>query len=508
MDMGIEIMDDYTIKISGRLCLLWIGYVALKGTYNIFFHPLSCFPGPLFLGATSWRKAYLESVRQISMTHYLFELHEKYGDIVRVAPNELHFTKPDAFHDIYSPLIRWDKDPTLYKTFNEDNSSFGILTYAESKKRKDVLNPLFSRRAITQMQGIVLQRVESLVNALIRQNSLRKSADLLLAFRSFSLDTISTYCFAKSTEATGVADFGSPVVRHMQESIPMFLVLKNVALLRNLMFSLPPRLASMLSSEAGELAGLLAGVKSQIHDFMQDPDRLEKVSHETIYHRLLDPASYPSGVRPGFRDLYDEAQLLLTAGSLTIADVLIVGWFNVLDQPALYQELREEVVAAWPDRTKAPLLEDLEKLPLLTAIIKESLRVAPAVSTPLPRIVPPSGARINGTKVPGGAVVSMSIVHMHLSPEVFDNARVFRPSRWLGPDGKELEKWLVPFSRGPRMCPGSTLAWCELYLVFATLTRRLDMKLDGTTAEDMVWRDCFVPYYDRRHLHAWCEPAA
>jgi hypothetical protein len=73
--------------------------------------------------------------------------------------SQLHFANPSAYQDIYSPAARWDKEKTLYEAFGEDHSSFGLLTYGESKQRKDVLQPMFSRRAILGMQSLVRQNV-------------------------------------------------------------------------------------------------------------------------------------------------------------------------------------------------------------------------------------------------------------------------------------------------------------------------------------------------------------
>jgi hypothetical protein len=74
-------------------------------------------------------------------------------------PSQLHFADPSAYNDIYNPGARWDKDKTMYRSFGEDHSSFGFLTYAEAKQRKDVLQPFFSRRAIINMQSLVRQNV-------------------------------------------------------------------------------------------------------------------------------------------------------------------------------------------------------------------------------------------------------------------------------------------------------------------------------------------------------------
>jgi cytochrome P450 len=57
------------------------------------------------------------------------------------------------------------------------------------------------------------------------------------------------------------------------------------------------------------------------------------------------------------------------------------------------------------------------------------------------------------------------------------------------------------------MCFGVNLAWAELYIAFATMIRRFDLLIDGTTAKDMEWRECIAAFFPGRHLHAWCPPA-
>lgn len=98
-------------------------------------------------------------------------------------------------------------------------------------------------------------------------------------------------------------------------------------------------------------------------------------------------------------------------------------------------------------------------------------------------------------------VVSSGSTFMHNNAEVFPDPFVFDPERWLKPkeEVRELENHLVPFSRGPRMCLGfkyasswfldveivtntsDSLAWCELYLIFANFFRKLDLEIYKTT---------------------------
>src|SRR5437763_12777334 len=161
-----------------------------------------------------------------------------------------------------------------------------------------------------------------------------------------------------------------------------------------------------------------------------------------------------------------------------------------------------------PNIDSPPTPEVVEGLPILTATNKEALRMSPGACSPLLRIVPMTGATISGKSIPGGTIVGMSSVLVNKSSAVFEDPDTFNPDRWLGKDAKALEPWLVAFSKGPRSCLGLNLAWCELYIAFSTMLRRFEMKLDGTTIDDLVWRDCFTPHYPRGHLRVWCQPTA
>lgn len=186
----------------------------------------------------------------------------------------------------------------------------------------------------------------------------------------------------------------------------------------------------------------------------------------------------------------------------------MLGTFHLLENPKLLKRLRDELQTIWPELEKSPRFEDLEKLPFLTAIVKESLRISPGVASPLLRVVPAQGVTVDGFQVPASAVVGMSGVFVQNNEDIFKNAMKFDPDRWLQPDSKDLEKWLVSFSKGPRSCIGQNLAYCELYLMFAALFRRFDMELNGTSVADLTWRDCFLPHFQGRHLQVFCKPRA
>ncbi len=115
----------------------------------------------------------------------------------------------------------------------------------------------------------------------------------------------------------------------------------------------------------------------------------------------MDPEAHRDKQIPSAGSLYEEAQALMFGGTDTIGNTLMVGAFHLLKHPEKMQKLQSELSASWPlPAEKEPTVRDLERLPYLTAVIKESLRLSSGVTSGLPRIVPATGATISGVDVP------------------------------------------------------------------------------------------------------------
>ncbi|KAK8085380.1 hypothetical protein PG997_006651 [Apiospora hydei] len=406
----------------------------------------------------------------------------------------LHFGNPTAFHEIYNMTKRWDKDDELYNVTGFKSGSFVYRKYAQAKERREVLMPMFSKKAIHNIEGLVWENATKLASAIANVNRTRQSIDLLYAFRSFTLDTIMSFTFGNNIGALNAPHFRDLLILGMDATLPALPMLKNFSWIRKLTYAFPPTLVMKLLPNADVIAPRVYQVRDIIHRQLQAvlnaPEKLEDAQHQTIFHRMLDANAWRTKVLPDLTELHDEGFTLVFAGSNTVADTLVMGHWHLLQQPELLAALREELLTVWPFLGTRPSLADLEALPLLTATIKESLRFIPS-GVSLTRVVPAQGAVLCGQHIPGGAAVGMGILHVHQSESIFEDALAFKPARWLAGEHKphNLEHWLVPFSRGPRACFGVNLSMCELYIAYATMLRRFDMSLDGTTAEDMQWRE-------------------
>lgn len=115
----------------------------------------------------------------------------------------------------------------------------------------------------------------------------------------------------------------------------------------------------------------------------------------------MDAEAYRNKTVPSARSLFHESQALLFAGTDTVGTTLMVGTHRLLKSPDKMQKLKAELVELWPYlETDVPRLRDLENLPYLNAVIKESLRLSSGVTTGLSRLVPSPGATIAGVNVP------------------------------------------------------------------------------------------------------------
>lgn len=350
-----------------------------------------------------------------------------------------------------------------------------------------------------------------LIEVLGNRNSEKKSSDLLFAFRCYAVDNITQFCFSKTVHALDADDFAAPIVTAMDASLPTFHVFKHLPPVRKLILSLPPNIAIAASPETAGLTNLQVILAQQVKEVMTKPEVLKETEYPTIYHRLLDASLYKKQESiPNETALIEEATTMMFAGGVTVGDTLMTGFFHLLSNPSILSRLRSEIQTVWKNPEERPELEKLEGLVFLTAVIKESLRLAPGACSPLLRIVPSSGAVISGQAIPGGTVVGEAATFVHLSPECFSKPTSFDPDRWLGDSSKGLEANLVSFSKGPRSCMGLNLAWMELYFAFSAMIRLFDLKIDEVDgvkkADGLVWRDCFTPYYPGKHLRAWCEP--
>ncbi|KAL8724913.1 MAG: hypothetical protein Q9181_006622 [Wetmoreana brouardii] len=193
--------------------------------------------------------------------------------------------------------------------------------------------------------------------------------------------------------------------------------------------------------------------------------------------------------------LHDTTIMLLAAGFETTGFTLTTAAYHILSSPFILCRLQRELRSHIHFPSAIPSWQELSKLPYLSAVVKEGLRLSLGASARLPRVNRERDTVYGGWDIPEGTAVSMSHRDLHYDESVFQEPKAFRPERWLvgEEEAKKLEKYLVPFSRGGRRWMGIHLAYAELYLTLATVFRTFDLQLYETTLRDVEPARDFIP---------------
>ena len=157
------------------------------------------------------------------------------------------------------------------------------------------------------------------------------------------------------------------------------------------------------------------------------------------------------------------------AGMDTSGYTLAFLFWELSRQPNLQDLLRKELLTLSPPLTlenkSVPVLpstRSVDGLPLLHAVVMETLRRHAAISGPQPRLTPSTPTSLAGSPpLPGGIRVSAQAYSLHRNEAVFPDAETWLPRRWLDADQvkkDEMMRWFWAFGSGSRMCVGSNFA--------------------------------------------------
>jgi cytochrome P450 len=148
----------------------------------------------------------------------------------------------------------------------------------------------------------------------------------------------------------------------------------------------------------------------------------------------------------------------ISATHLGLGILLAYVMWELSRKPDWQRALRKELLAiAEPSDQK--LCHRLAELPVLDAVLTETMRTRSPCPGPFPRVVPAEGCRLAGKyDIPGGTVVSTTPWSLHFNPDPFPIPDEWRPQRWIEADEDtvtEMRKWIWTFGSGTRVCIGT-----------------------------------------------------
>ncbi|PYI31609.1 cytochrome P450 monooxygenase [Aspergillus indologenus CBS 114.80] len=467
---------------AGLILGLYLLYATIV-SYRKLWH----FPGPVWARFTN-----LPRVRwlQTGRSHEIhMELHDKYGSFVRLGPNMISISDPDALPAVYPsklgvkkgnfyralmPFV--GKGEPLPLVFNTRDETFHRVL------RKPIA-PLYTMSNVLTYENTVGRVLDLLVAQLdTRFAEHQRVFDLgswlqLFAFESMASMTFSKrYGFLeKGRDDTGllyaIRTFlkkASPITQ-----IPWadFLWNKN------------PIVARLMATTAQPIMDV---VMTRIHQRQQEVenDGMEgqpETSKDFLFQFKEARERYADTVGPGAVTAWTFSNVI--AGSDTTAVAMRTLWYNLLTRPSSMASLQSGLSCQKDvdglSRSHPPW-SVIVNLPYLDACVKEALRLHPPFCLPFERIVPSTGMTVCGRYLPPGTTVGMNPWVINRNKEVFgEDADMWRPERWLSDDHSHaiMEKTMLSFGAGRRMCLGKNIAIFGMKKLTATLLVKYHIRI-------------------------------
>ncbi len=371
---------------------------------------------------------------------------QRYGDpfIARLPMGTVAVTgDPEGLREIFSA------DPSLFDPLSRvvlepvvGANSMLLLSGERHKRERRLLMPPFHGERMraygTLMQRATLKAVEGL-----------RPGDPLVALRktqALSLEIIIRAVFGVE-EPERVQRFIEAVAAYSDSYTPLLML---VAPLRRSFGGVGPWARFERHSQA-----LDALLTEQIAR-----RRADGRGGEDILTLLLS-AKDEGGQPLSERELKDELLTMLIAGHETTAIGMAWALYWLLRTPEARQRLEQELSALGPQ----PEPEALSRLPYLSAVCDETLRLFPVVGLVTRKLRAPFTLR--GHALPEGMGVMASITLAHHNPATFPEPERFRPERFLERKYSPFE--YLPFGGGARRCLGAAFALYEMKVALGTL---------------------------------------
>ncbi|KAE8352951.1 putative cytochrome P450 monooxygenase [Aspergillus coremiiformis] len=459
--------------------------------YPVFLSPLAKIPNahwtvPISPAWMLWKRFTSQNNRTIQAAH------DKLGPIVRLSPSEISINcVENGIKTVYTGgFEKHEWYPRVFGSFG----TVSMFTITESKPhsvRKRMLSNVYSKSFLQSSphmrlisETIIFDRFLPIIQEAISSNVPIEVHDLN---QGLTMDFVSAYLFGLANGTNWLQDpaFRRKMLHYYQGRKPYEFYHQEVPNLLSWTKSIGIRLIPRWCDEANEVLDAWGlGLCDRAEQSLQSTEpNVEPVAYKQLKQAMTKHSAKEEteeAIKQQRLDIACEMYDQLTAGFETSAVALTYLLWELSQHPDLQKELREELLALEPKikfpRSSAscsmlPQAKAIDSLPLLEAIVTETLRLHAPIPGIQPRVTPyPSCTLAGYSDIPANIRVNAQAYSLHRNPAVFADPETWQPQRWLKGinSDSELEqrkRWFWAFGSGGRMCVGSNLALQEIKLV-------------------------------------------
>ncbi|KAF4335359.1 benzoate 4-monooxygenase cytochrome P450 [Fusarium beomiforme] len=462
--------------------------LVLSGTYLLYsvinaavWNPISRLPGTKL---SCWTDIVLKyHWLRGTRAHYVHSLHQRYGPIVRVGPNEVDISDMTAVKEIHRVKNGYLKAPFYQNLVPGTTNLFNALDVEFHRRHRRLLSSPLSESSLKSVEPTVDSYVKKAIVSMKHETDKRGSTDVAKFWLFMATDIIVELSFGQSF---GILEHGkkNQYIEDLEGLSAKGSIKSTFPTLVSLATKLPLPVFKETAAAVSRLRDYSTEAVAQYkRNLAVDPT----AAKPTLFQKLFKAGE--EGLSD--EEIRAEAQAYIVAGSDTTANTLTYLIYSVCKDTGVRQTLVKELSNLPDDFGHA----DLRELPYLNMVVDETLRLYAAVPSALPRVVPTGGANLAGHFLPSNTVVSTQAWTLHRDPKVFPDPDRFDPSRWEGVS-KEMHDTVMPFGGGSRVCIGKHLAKMELRLsatrFFCAFPDSTVSSMDGMSDSDMEPRSYFL----------------
>ncbi|KAJ5088498.1 cytochrome P450 [Penicillium angulare] len=432
-------------SMQRTLCMAGIYIVVILASmiqYRVLFSPLRHLPGPRLAAAT--KVYHLWNIRRGDNYLFAHRLHKQYGDVVRTGPNEVMLFTKDAFMKIHGPGSRC----TRAVFYDMMLPLVSIVTardpHVHTRKRKLWAQAL-GVKALNEWEPHVYAHARELVDQL--RDRMNQSVDLSKWTEYFTFDLMG---FVGFNIRFGLLKKHEHVALDMYSAgHPVLGIFAPVPWLYFFAMGLP------FAQEGYKMFSRWA--ETQLRDRIEtSPDSKDIIGY------IIRDAEKNEGINAKWTHILGDFIMLFSAGSDAAHATLTNALYYIVQFPEHGRQIRAEVDALKTSE-QLPSHQQLQQLPHLNAVIKETLRLHPPVPCAGLRVTPPEGITVNDTFIPGDTTVLVPHYSLFRRADCFVNPDEFIPERFstkpeLVLDGSAWQ----PFGAGEYQCIGKNLGMMEV----------------------------------------------
>ncbi|KAK5989753.1 Cytochrome P450 monooxygenase AKT7-like protein [Cladobotryum mycophilum] len=465
----MSFLDVLLLAATYAACII-IPLSILFGSYNLFFHPLRRYPGPLvgrlteaYGGYFAWKKNYHLATYQ----NFL-----EYGPVFRQSPNRLMFNSMTAVFDIYlNPRVTKGQSYANSQLTAKYPSLINAIDSKQHRRKRKIIAPVITERSMKKFEPTMSEHVNVFLQQLLASCESGGAIDMTERFQRLGIDVVGQLAFGYpfNTQTDETHRFVPEVINAMSRRIYTYMQLPSITPYYVEKLCLLFNIRTLIKFEKT--------IRTMIKTRMSQ----DKDAHHDLYSFVAGHiGKEQDAFLPG--EMWPEAFFFIIAGGVTTATTMSAMFFYLTRNPKSYAALAREIRSTFNSASEIHSGPQLAGCKYLRACIDETLRMSPPTVGTLWRQQEKSDDEpliVDGHVIPRGTQVGVSLYSLMHNEEYFPDSFTYTPERWLEPPEGTVEteeekakratmrKVFVPFLVGDRACAGKAMAYMEASLTMA-----------------------------------------